>query len=439
MPTNKKRTPPAKKNAVRDWTLMVYLAGDNNLSSAGAVDLEEMKKVGSTDRVNVVAQYDRSGSRAQTTRYYLRRKTTLAKDAVSQLGETNMGDPAVLEDFVTWATHQYPARHYLLVLWNHGAGWDDSNLYQGDVFEGAPPPVSRKRKAIATDGRRAMRGARPVPLHQVRAAMQRTRRALFNSTVAHAVATRGIAFDDDAQDFLDNIELKKVLARITRQLGAKLDVIGMDACLMSMAEVSYQIRAAAQFTVGSQEEEPGDGWPYDRILRTLTKTPTMSARDLSATIVREYLASYSSRDAVTQSAVDLGRMDGVIRAIDSLSRALQPVLKTPAGRAAVITARAQVQEYTQPYDQYCDLVHLCTLLSQQTALGSARAACRAVIDAVDAAVVAEGSKNASVANSHGMSIYFPKRKISPLYATLDFTKSSAWDEFLRAYIAALKG
>jgi hypothetical protein len=33
---------------------------------------------------------DRSGSRAQTTRYYLRRQTKLAKDAVAQLGETNM-------------------------------------------------------------------------------------------------------------------------------------------------------------------------------------------------------------------------------------------------------------------------------------------------------------------------------------------------------------
>src|SRR5689334_17028332 len=40
---------PTKKPTVRDWTLMIYLAGDNNLSSAGAVDLAEMKKVGSTE------------------------------------------------------------------------------------------------------------------------------------------------------------------------------------------------------------------------------------------------------------------------------------------------------------------------------------------------------------------------------------------------------
>ena len=439
--TTRKRTKAPQASAApvtREWTLMVYLAGDNNLSSAGAVDLQEMKQVGSTDRVSVVAQYDRSGSRAQTTRYYLRKQTTLAQDAISRIGETNMGDPAVLEDFITWATTTYPARHYMLVLWNHGSGWDDSNLYAGDVFGGAPPPVSRKRATLATEGVRSARGVRPVPLHQVRAAMRRTRRALFATTVAKAVTTRGIAFDDQAQDFLDNIELKRVLARVTKRLGRKLDILGMDACLMSMAEVSYQIRAAAQFTVGSQEEEPGDGWPYHRILRVLARTPALTARDLSATVVREYLASYSTRDRVTQSAVDLGRIDAVARSIDALSRALQGALADAAARGAIIAARAQVQEYTPPYDDYCDLVDLCSLLQDLVAAAPLRAACAAVIGAVNAAVVAQGSKAKAVAHSHGMSIYFPKRMVSPLYATLDFTKQSHWDEFLAAYLASLR-
>ena len=32
------------------WTVMVHLAGDNDLDSAGAVDLGEMKQVGSSAR-----------------------------------------------------------------------------------------------------------------------------------------------------------------------------------------------------------------------------------------------------------------------------------------------------------------------------------------------------------------------------------------------------
>ena len=112
--------------------------------------------------------------------------------------------------------------------------------------------------------------------------MQRAHRALFSTTVAQAVTTRGIAFDDDAQDFLDNIELKRSWRSITKRLKRKIDILGMDACLMSMAEVAYQTaRHAPTSRVGSQEEEPGDGWPYDRILKALATKPAMSPRDLS--------------------------------------------------------------------------------------------------------------------------------------------------------------
>ena len=94
----------------RRWTVLVYLAGDNNLDSAGAVDLDEMKRVGSTDDVNVVAQFDRSGRKARTVRYYLRKGTTRAQDVVQSLGETNTGDPAVLEAFLNWGMRDLSRR-----------------------------------------------------------------------------------------------------------------------------------------------------------------------------------------------------------------------------------------------------------------------------------------------------------------------------------------
>ncbi len=143
---------PPKTVTTRNWTILVYLAGDNDLDSAGVVDLNEMKSVGSSDKIAVLAQFDRAGNKKATTRYYLNKGTTVAKDAVQTLGETNMGDPKVLEDFVTWGVTNYPADHYLLVLWNHGAGWDDANLYLGDVFSGTTPPVIRKNQPVTTRG-----------------------------------------------------------------------------------------------------------------------------------------------------------------------------------------------------------------------------------------------------------------------------------------------
>lgn len=422
-------------NTKRNWTIMVYLAGDNNLDSAGVVDLNEMKTVGTTDQVAVLAQFDRAGNKGETIRYCLKKGTPLTKDAVQKLGETNMGDPKVLEEFVHWGVTSYPADHYLLVLWNHGAGWDDANLYQGDVFSGSAPPVSRKSQPVVTRG--AVAGVKPIAFAQARAGLSRTRRALFSTTVAAAVKQRGIAFDDQAQDFLDNIELKKVMTRIKKKLTHKIDILGMDACLMSMAEVAYQMRDTADYSVGSEETEPGDGWPYDRILKALAAKPTMAPEELSKSIVSQYLASYKTSDNVTQSAVKLVALKPLAKAVDGLAKTLTKALVDAASRSALITARAQAQEYSRPYDDYCDLLDLCTLLETKLADPAVRAACVAVKQAAAVAIVATGYMGSAVANSHGVSLYFPKRRLSPLYKKLDFTKQSAWDEFLAAYLAAL--
>lgn len=426
---------PTKATTTRNWTIMVYLAGDNNLDSAGVVDLKEMKTVGSSDRIALLAQFDRAGSKAATVRYCLKQGTPLAKDAVQTLGETNMGDPKVLEDFVSWGVTNYPAEHYLLVLWNHGAGWDDANLYQGDVFSGSAPPISRKQQPVATRGPTV--SARTLPMAQARAGMARTRRALFSTTVAAAVNQRGIAFDDQAQDFLDNVELKKVMTSIKRKLKRKIDILGMDACLMSMLEVSYQMRDLAEFSVGSEETEPGEGWPYDRILAALAAKPAMTPEEFSKTIVSQYLASYKASDSVTQSAVKLSALKPLSTAVDGLAKALKGILTNIAFRTALINARAQVQEYSRPYDDYCDLLDLCALLDKGINNPAVKTACTAVKQAAAVAIVASGYKGPAVDNSRGISIYFPKRKLSPLYKTLDFTKQSSWDEFLVAYLAGL--
>lgn len=421
----------------RNWTIMVYLAGDNNLDSAGVVDLLEMKTIGTTDQFAVLAQFDRAGAGLATIRYCLRKDTPLDQDAVETLGETNMGDPKVLEDFVTWGITQYPADHYLLVLWNHGAGWDDANLYQGGVFSGAAPPVARKGQPVAIRGGGAGKG-KPVSLAQARSGIRNTRRALFRSTVEAAVLDRAIAFDDQAQDFLDNIELKKVMARIKKKLTRKIDILGMDACLMSMAEVAYQIRGVARFCVGSQETEPGDGWPYDRILKALAAKPTMAPRALSKTIVNQYVASYRPYDNITQSALKLAELKPLTAAVDGLANALKNLLADTASRNALIGVRAQVQEYSRPYDDYCDLLDLCSLLETRLPDAGVLTACAALKEAGAAAIIANGYKGSAVDHSLGISIYFPKRTLSPLYKTLDFTKESGWDEFLAAYLAALR-
>jgi len=404
------------------WTVLVYMAGDNDLDPSGIGDLLEMKKVGSTPRVNVLAEFDRASGRG-AKRYLLRKGGSLAADAVASLGRVNTGDPKRLLEFVRWGVASYPAERYALVLWNHGQGWDDTDIYADERH--------RRFRRLAT-GRIRHALFRPPVRRMLRGAIRK-------------FEYRAILLDDDAKDFLDNVEMKNVLAGAAALIGGKLDLLGMDACLMSMAEVGYQIRGSARFTVGSEQTEPGDGWPYDRILAALAKHPEMDAGDLSALVVKEYLAAYSAADGVTQSACDLAQADALAAAVGGLAKALTAALRDAALRRRILAARMRVQAYEVPDN--VDLVDFCRLLAA-AAPGTALAArCRDVGRAVGAGaggagagyVVAQGSKGSGLADSHGVAIYFPTMAVSPLYGRLDWCEATGWDRFLRAFLAAVRG
>ncbi|MBX3235724.1 MAG: hypothetical protein KF814_06195 [Nitrospiraceae bacterium] len=407
--------PDAKKS----WTVMVYLAGDNNLDENGVDDLKEMKKVGTTSGVNVVAQFDRAGAGQDTTRYCLRKGTTMEADAVETLGETDTGDPATLIDFIDWAVGSYPADHYLLVLWNHGQGWDDTDIYAGERARG-------------------VRRGRP----------RQIRHALFRTSVVGAAklsarngkVSRAILLDDNAKDFLDNLEMKKVVAAGKKRLGRKIDILGMDACLMSMAEVSFQLRDSVQYTVGSEQTEPVDGWPYDKILKALSSTPDMDPPALAQLIVKQYLASYKGSDeAVTQSAIDLSKASVLAGECKALASALKGAVADKAARAAVVDARNRVQEYE--VQDNVDLVDLCRLLKGAAVPSAVKQACGRVIAAVEGQskfVMAAGYYGSPMKGSHGLAIYFPTRAVSPLYAKLDFVKKTGWGAFLTKYLDATR-
>jgi len=109
---------------------MVYLDADNNLEYAGTEDFLELASVGSDANTNILVQFDRRsgydtshGDWTTCKRFYVTRGMLPTPGfALEDLGEMNMGDPNTLSSFVNWATANYPADNYALVLWNHGSG-----------------------------------------------------------------------------------------------------------------------------------------------------------------------------------------------------------------------------------------------------------------------------------------------------------------------------
>jgi hypothetical protein len=405
----------------RKWTLMVYLAGDNNLESYGQKDLAEMSRGGSSSDVAVVAQFDRMSDQ-QTRRYFIQSGQNLDASCVAMADEVNTGDPAALVEFITWASQTYPAERYGLVLWNHGSGWKDDDIYEVAQRQGAAQKVSRGQMRGLTSGKIS--------------------RALFRSSLEYLVTDlvqheRAILYDDSSADFLDNLELRLVLENAANQIGHPLDLIGFDACLMNMLEVHYQIRNFCQVAVGSQEIEPGDGWPYDDVLARLVENPDMTSKDLGREIVEAYVRYYQSHFpslSVTQSAVCLNGIDAVADALDNLAHSLIESLTDQAALGLIFSALRAAQRFSDR--DYVDLAHFCQALTSHDESGKIGQAARLMTDVLlggASLIIAEGHHGANVAHSHGLSIYLPTRSLSPRYQQLEFAQHHAWDEFLTAF------
>jgi Clostripain family len=126
--------PRAPLSKPAQWTVLVYMAGDDRnprgIEYAIAQDLVEIKRVGSTDAVHFLVQTDDATGTA-SYRYRLRKDTDLAADRIERFnGDLNTGSTRTLVDFVQWANYLFPAERTALVLWGHGSGHDDQNVYR---------------------------------------------------------------------------------------------------------------------------------------------------------------------------------------------------------------------------------------------------------------------------------------------------------------------
>lgn len=359
------------------WTFMVFMAGDNNLDAAALRDLTEMAQAGSTPEVNIIAQLDRAGDNP-TQRFYITKGGGYKKDVIATIPETNTGDPAVLTDFLNWGIQNYPAEHYFLILWNHGNGWWEDE---------------RKKK--------------------------------------------GIAFDDSQGDYLNNAELTSVLDAFRLQTGKKLDILGMDACLMTMVEVAHELKDNVQFMVGSEIEEPFEGWPYHTILKYLIKYPNVSPGALAGQVTQLYAKSYiNTAEDVTQSAIDLARIDLIASKLHDLSKALlEHHNPTAAYELASAAWRLTPKFYA---NMYLDLYSFVSNLKKK-GTGDIKAKATALL----AALAIGGTKTIIANNVHGsfgkkmkgLSIYFPPSNVNTAYYELNFSKNNLWAEFLKKYHA----
>lgn len=268
---------------------MVYLDGDNDLESYALKDFIEMSSIGSDNDINIVVMLDRISGYStlydnwtNCRRGYINFMDQPDSSWGESLGEMNMGDPQTLKDFATWASQSYPSNRNMLILWNHGAGWSDSYGSLASV-EYLSRSGSLPRKT--------------------------------ETTVEKAICT-----DSTDNDELTLAEIRLVTQQLATEEGIYIDIFGMDACLMAMAEVITELYGHTDYFIGSAAEEPADGWPYDLILQDLQINPFMTQAELCNTVVSRYCQYY--RNDVTLSAFRMQQVPGLVNALADFSETM---------------------------------------------------------------------------------------------------------------------
>jgi len=368
--------------AQKEWTFLLFLNGHNNLSSYGDMNIKDMEKTGSTDQLNLVVEWGKSDD-AVTRRLLVERSTDptrVTSPTIMGLENRDMGDYHNLVDFVKWGVDNFPARHYMVAVWNHGSGWHFEKLKQ------------------AQNG---------------------------------SIGVNDISYDDNSGNHITTEQLGLAMAEIKQYIGHNVDIYGSDACLMAMVEVAAEMKDSVDYFVGSQETEPAEGWPYAPWMQKWAAAPQSTAAEVSISLSKEYLKAYSAGGVYgnkpgTFSAMDLSKLDAVIASSAKVAAHLKSL--SAADIKKIKTALPKVQDfYYSDYKDYGDFLKVVgglPIAKDAKLLEKAAADLKGLVISTDSA--------ARYKKSTGMSIWLPEYSSSYMerYKGLAYDKAATWSALI---------
>lgn len=286
-------------DAKESWTVMFYSVGGGDLDTAQVYNIAEAFL--SDYRANINMTFEFKFSKAMKNRPWegvgrfdlntLRssiKSITMdnqgVTDFINFVGEkvtiignssTDMSSAATLSDFINWSKIQHPATHYLLVLSDHGSGYDilaDNNI----------TPIN--------------------PAEEPETDNNAGEQARHNAILADD-------FNHNAQaNNAKELSLINTIAGITGAMGTtKLDAIYTDACLMATIENLCGYKSIANYYIGSEELTPGIGGNYTQLLNLIGKNSTSTWTWASA--YTDYLVSDNHWGSSVKSCADAGVYD----------------------------------------------------------------------------------------------------------------------------------
>ncbi len=268
---------------------------------------------------------------------------------------------------------------------------------------------------------------------------------------------REVAPDFSTGNAMSPRELMEALDRVRQTTHRRVDVFGADACLMQTIEVAFELRDSVDNIVGSQNTEPGSGWPYDELGGGLVGDPFMTAAELAdgMTIAfandqaaenpgGDFVIAHLDTDAFVGAPAGLSR--GLFQQLDELGLLLADGITRSADIDAMVQAavgstfRVRGGGLTgEQLDPYGDLDRFLFRLEElpdadlRRRVADLRASMFALVPNVR-----EGL-DADARGARGVSVYLPLPQdttaadVAAYRDACDFCGDSAWADLVAAY------
>lgn len=330
------------------WTIMIYLAGDNNLSANSVAIMQELEAAAHRPDVRVLACFDSNTPRPKGARYLeINHRRCLVNTGMDWGLHNDMVPPELigahavvapdfcnlnpssikipdepvaregLSRFLKFALKNHRAERYMLIVFGHGS------LVAGNTFlvDNNPPSFLRLK------------------------------------------------------DFAEVLE--RHFSKDNNDHKPKLDILACDNCVMNGIEAAYQIRKQVDFMLGSEGLMLAVGWPYRKIINAVVDNPNTPSKEVALKVLKacaRNLLDFSLMDRSSEQAVcDLTKFsqhneDDIVSAVKCLAEILIEGLKIDKHgevvykliRDAVRLARLEAQSYWD--ETFVDLYDFCSLL-----------------------------------------------------------------------------
>ncbi|MBO4507078.1 MAG: hypothetical protein J5747_00400 [Spirochaetaceae bacterium] len=336
----------------RSWTIVMYMAADNDLESAAILDINEMEAADIEDSgITVLALIDRAegydgtnGNWTDTRLYEIKHDDDgLNGNIISEriscntLGlsadddsELNMADPNVLHNVLRFAQKEYPASEYGLIMWGHGTGWRGTTCFSSDG--GSYDPVT------GTAG------------------------------------VKAFAIDDYSASFMTISQVHQAISKLPEKLG----FIGFDTCYGALLETAWEFRNDAAFMVGSENIVPSNGWNYQIFLDSVAAeacqnatsaqaaqaSQTASAASVPAETIANCAVSafseqYTGMASASISKINLSKVEGLKSAFERFcASVISGITSSSAARNVLNCVMSNVLSFSYPgsaCDMYIDM------------------------------------------------------------------------------------